>query len=127
MTATVKTVGPKPLLERTRAYHYKEPMPAGLNDYRLKWRVKPLEQPKKAKAKAKAAAKPKPKPKAVPKPKLEKQPVAKKRKYRQWTIRERNDIVQRHDNGEAYATIADDYGATIAQVRSTYRRAIGDK
>ena len=118
MTATVKAVGPKPLLERTRTYHYIEPMPAGLDDHRLKWRVEPLERPKKVRAKATVKPKPQPKPK---------NPTAEKSKRHRWTVSEREDIIQRRESGEDWATIADDYSTTIESIKSAYRRGIGTK
>ncbi len=115
MTATVKRVGPKPPLQATRAFHYVAPMSAGLADNHTKWREKPLKQSKK---------KEKPKPK---KPKAPKYVVEKKGRYRKWSFEQKEDIVRRHENGEKFETIAEDYGATRDSVRAVWARWVGRK
>ena len=122
MTAIVKGVGlPVPLLKRTMAYHYVEPMPAGLDDNRLKWREKPLAQPKKARPKVKAAAKPKQQPR--PKKTVE----AEERRYRKWSYDEKEDIARRYWHGEDWVLIAKDYGVTAESVRAVCNRWTGRK
>ena len=117
MTAVVKRVGPEPPLKATRSYRYIEPMPAGLNDNRLKWREKPVEQPKKAKPKAVAKPKKKTKPK----------PAQKQGKYRKWSFDEKEDIARRYWHGENWVSIAKDYGATTESVRAVCNRWTGHK
>ena len=120
MTAIVKDVGlPVPLLKRTMAYHYVEPMPAGLDDNRLKWREKPLGQTKK---KTKAKEPPKPK-----KPKAPKYVVEKQGRYRKWSFEQKEDIVRRHENGERWETIAEDYDTTRESIRAVWSRWTGRK
>lgn len=108
-----------PPLPATKECRYIEPMPAGLKDNHIKWREKPLEQAKK-KAKPKAAPKPK-------KPKAPKYVVEKQGKYRKWSFEQKEDIVRRHDSGERWETIAEDYDTTRESVRAVWSRWTGRK
>lgn len=104
-----------PPLPATKECRYIEPMPAGLKDNHIKWREKPLKQSKK---------KENPKPK---KPKAPKYVVEKKGRYRKWSFEQKEDIVRRHESGEKFETIAEDYGATRDSVRAVWARWVGRK
>lgn len=83
---------PDTLIPRTKEYHYSAPMPAGLDDNHIKWREKPLKNAQK--------------------------PNLWRPKRQKWTDDEREDIQRRHDRGEKWDEIAEDYGTTYGSVRA---------
>ena len=87
---------PDTLIPRTKEYHYKVPMPAGLDDNRIKWREKPVEKAQK--------------------------PDRWRPKGQKWTDDECDDIRRRHDRGEKWAEIAESYGTTYGSVRAAVDR-----
>ena len=109
-----------PPLPATKECRYIERMPAGLDDNHLKWRENPLEKHRKKKAK------PKPK-QEMKKPRPKPKPVEKQGRNRKWTFAQKEDIVQRHESGDDWATIAEDYGTTRESVRAVCNRWMGRK
>ena len=106
MTAIIKKVSlPGTLLPATKAHHHKDRLPARPNDNRPEQKVMPVEQ-KKARPKPRRSAR------------------SKKKEYHYWTAEERNDIVQRHDGGERWALIANDYNTTAEAIRGIYHRVV---
>ncbi len=111
-------------LPATKEYRYIEPRSVcAFNAY--EW---DSEKGKKARARSVEVRRKKPKPKQeMKKPRPKPKPVEKKVRHRKWTFAQKEDIVQRHESGDNWATIAEDYGTTSESVRAVWSRWTGRK